>query len=219
MDEVLSVNDVGSSGSNGEMLGVGIKGLKGHTASTWVITDTTATSTTSTTEADTTITPQASSRRYRLHTFTMYKPDAMALASTPTTATTTTLVLAFPLDDHPVGIDNMDGNEDQSRHDETVFAWLPVVKAGLRFSLQADWDLTTSRQSLQEESGWNAWLLQAIPFLFLRAVEGDQVHLRGKIERYLPRMGEVMREAIWTHLARAILKVVKVSANLEREGC
>jgi hypothetical protein len=50
-----------------------------------------------------------------------------------------------------------------------VFTFLPVEDFGFRFLLQANFQLTSSRESIQHNSAWNQWLRDAVPDLFVEA--------------------------------------------------
>ena len=43
-----------------------------------------------------------------------------------------------------------------------VFAFLPVLDYGLRFVLQADWVLATSRETVLEDDAWNQWVCTTV---------------------------------------------------------
>ncbi|EOD41083.1 hypothetical protein EMIHUDRAFT_250928 [Emiliania huxleyi CCMP1516] len=50
-----------------------------------------------------------------------------------------------------------------------VFAFLPLRSYGMRFLLQADWVLPSSRESVDASSAWNQWLRSCVPDLFVEA--------------------------------------------------
>ncbi|MGQ9595639.1 MAG: sacsin N-terminal ATP-binding-like domain-containing protein [Anaerolineae bacterium] len=54
-----------------------------------------------------------------------------------------------------------------------VFAYLPTeLKSGLPFTVNADFLLSASRESIQVDRPWNKWLRDCIPDVFLDAFEG-----------------------------------------------
>eukprot|EP00754_Rhynchopus_humris_P016026 Rhum_TRINITY_DN14489_c1_g2::Rhum_TRINITY_DN14489_c1_g2_i1::g.92261::m.92261/K14440/SMARCAL1, HARP; SWI/SNF-related matrix-associated actin-dependent regulator of chromatin subfamily A-like protein 1 len=77
---------------------------------------------------------------------------------------TTELALAFPLDAPSSG----GGDE---REDMMVFAFLPLRTCGLKFVLQGDWAIPTSREDIDAGSPWNQWLRAKIPGLFVSALD------------------------------------------------
>lgn len=53
-----------------------------------------------------------------------------------------------------------------------LFAFLPVARFGLRFTLNADWVLSTTREALLSGHSWNRWLaLDLLPAAFIAARE------------------------------------------------
>ena len=75
----------------------------------------------------------------------------------------TELTIAFPLPESaetPTRLPFMD-----------VFAFLPLRSYGLAFVLQADWEVPSSRESIDASSAWNQWLRDETPTLFLDAAE------------------------------------------------
>ncbi|KAJ1407273.1 Histidine kinase/HSP90-like ATPase superfamily [Sesbania bispinosa] len=53
---------------------------------------------------------------------------------------------------------------------QPVFAFLPLRTYGLKFILQGDFVLPSSREEVDGDSPWNQWLLSEYPNLFVRAV-------------------------------------------------
>lgn len=53
---------------------------------------------------------------------------------------------------------------------QPVFAFLPLRNYGLKFILQGDFVLPTSREEVDSNSAWNQWLLSEYPSLFLAAL-------------------------------------------------
>ena len=70
-----------------------------------------------------------------------------------------------------------------------VCAYLPLRDCGLRFVLQADWDVPAARNQVKEDSAWNQWLREvaavavADAFQIAREVEGGR---DGELLRLLP---------------------------------
>ncbi|GFR44710.1 hypothetical protein Agub_g5710, partial [Astrephomene gubernaculifera] len=54
---------------------------------------------------------------------------------------------------------------------QPVFAFLPLRSYGLRFVVQGDWVVPSSRESLDADSPWNQNLRAQLPGLFLRALD------------------------------------------------
>jgi hypothetical protein len=79
------------------------------------------------------------------------------------TVLSTELTIAFPLPESaetPTKLPFMD-----------VFAFLPLRSYGLVFVLQADWEVPSSRESIDASSAWNQWLRDQTPALFLDAAK------------------------------------------------
>ena len=72
----------------------------------------------------------------------------------------TEVALAFPLDSEVSPLPPLE-----------VCAFLPLRTYGLRFLLQADFVVPSSRESVDASSEWNQWLRSEVPALFLRAAE------------------------------------------------
>ena len=80
-------------------------------------------------------------------------------------AATTTISLAFPVDDQLAPL--------RTAEAEHVFAYLPVTVAGLGFAINADFELVASRQDVNDSHSGNHMLLGRIPCLFVHAVLAD----------------------------------------------
>ncbi|CAH8850373.1 unnamed protein product [Trichobilharzia szidati] len=52
-----------------------------------------------------------------------------------------------------------------------IFAYLPVLSVGFRFCINADFDLTSSREDINSKSLWNCWLVDKIPNVFADMIE------------------------------------------------
>ena len=81
-------------------------------------------------------------RHYRLHSYTILKYKPAAAAAGTAGPATTTLSLAFPVDD--------DSKPTRSPEGELVFAYLPVTAAGFGFAIHADFELVASRQDVSD---------------------------------------------------------------------
>eukprot|EP00941_MAST-03F_sp_MAST-3F-sp1_P005670 g5670.t1 len=93
---------------------------------------------------------------------------------------TTELSIALPL---------LESSENTFEKKQDVFAFLPVCTYGLHFVLHADWDLTTSREALDEDSAWNQWLRECVPVLFIQAF-----HKHRTFVKMHPELKENLRE-------------------------
>lgn len=76
-----------------------------------------------------------------------------------TQQTSTELALAFSLD-----------NPKQPCQ-QPVYAFLPMRSYGLRFVLQADWQMPSSREAVDADSAWNQALRDQVPDMLLAAME------------------------------------------------
>ncbi|XP_028332404.1 uncharacterized protein LOC114481634 isoform X2 [Gouania willdenowi] len=78
----------------------------------------------------------------------------------------TEIALAFKLSRETTGSEILHQPEKQP-----VFAYLPLRSFGLRFIIQADFDIPSSREDVDRDSSWNQWLRSEIPQLFLQAMD------------------------------------------------
>ena len=101
-------------------------------------------------------------------------------------ATATRLECAFPLEGH------------QSQR--PVYAFLPVASYGLRFIIQGDFIVSSSREAIVEDSPWNQWLRDEIADLFVDSLQqfkqggaSDDAHVPNidAFYRFIPLDGEV----------------------------
>ncbi|XP_019445357.1 PREDICTED: uncharacterized protein LOC109349123 [Lupinus angustifolius] len=76
---------------------------------------------------------------------------------------TTEISLAFTLQES-------DNGYSPCLDQQPVFAFLPLRTYGLKFILQGDFVLPSSREEVDGDSPWNQWLLSEYPNLFVRAV-------------------------------------------------
>ncbi|KAK3280654.1 hypothetical protein CYMTET_11525 [Cymbomonas tetramitiformis] len=82
--------------------------------------------------------------------------------------TRTALALAFPLS--AAGAGGGQGAYATPCEQQAVFAYLPLRSYGLRFIVQADFVLPSSREEIDQDSAWNQWLLGRLPALFVEAL-------------------------------------------------
>ncbi|KDP39349.1 hypothetical protein JCGZ_01106 [Jatropha curcas] len=85
-----------------------------------------------------------------------------AHASRPTVQTTE-IAIAFTLEE----LDN--GDYHPCLDQQPVFSFLPLRTYGLKFILQGDFVLPSSREEVDKNDPWNEWLLTKFPGLFVRA--------------------------------------------------
>src|SRR5262249_39183151 len=52
-----------------------------------------------------------------------------------------------------------------------VYSFLPIRPYGFRFAVQGDFILASNREDILTDRPWNQWLRDAIPSLFMKAVE------------------------------------------------
>ncbi|KAG9138027.1 hypothetical protein Leryth_001292 [Lithospermum erythrorhizon] len=76
---------------------------------------------------------------------------------------TTEISIAFTLDE------TNEGQYIPHLNQQPVFAYLPLRTYGLKFILQGDFDLPSSREGVDGDSPWNQWLLSKFPSLFIDA--------------------------------------------------
>lgn len=76
---------------------------------------------------------------------------------------TTKIAIAFTLQKS----DN--GDYEPHLDQQPVFAFLPLRKYGLKFILQGDFVLPSSREEVEGDSAWNQWLLSEFPDFFIKA--------------------------------------------------
>lgn len=79
-----------------------------------------------------------------------------------------------------------------------IFAWLPVMRVGLPYLVQADWSLTASRQAIHTDSSWNQALRDAARDILLRAVRRERA-LAELVHTWLPKP-ELCHDVFWRPL-------------------
>nr|GFD14301.1 histidine kinase-, DNA gyrase B-, and HSP90-like ATPase family protein [Tanacetum cinerariifolium] len=108
---------------------------------------------------------------------------------------------------------------------QPVFAFLPLRNYGLKFIIQADFILPSSREEVDGDSPWNQWLLSEFPNLFLSAelsfcslpcfnenpAKGISVFMS-----FVPLGGEV--HGFFSCLPRIIISKLRMSNCLLLEG-
>ncbi|XP_056175766.1 protein NO VEIN-like isoform X2 [Syzygium oleosum] len=132
---------------------------------------------------------------------------------------TTEIALAFGLKE------STDGNYIPCLDMQPVFAFLPLRTYGLKFILQGDFVLPSSREEVDGDNPWNQWLLSEFPDLFVNA-EGSFCSLpcfRDNLGKavtaymsYVPLLGEV--HGFFSSLPRTIISQLRRSKCLLLEG-
>ncbi|KAL0904100.1 hypothetical protein M5K25_026173 [Dendrobium thyrsiflorum] len=128
---------------------------------------------------------------------------------------TTKITLAFPLEES-------ENSKYKAKLDQQhVFAFLPLRKYGLKFILQGDFILPSSREEVDGNSAWNQYLLSRMPELFVSAEESFcalpcfQENLGKAVTTFMsfvPLMGEV--HGFFSDLPRMISKELRRSKCL-----
>ncbi|KAL5702978.1 hypothetical protein ACHQM5_028128 [Ranunculus cassubicifolius] len=108
---------------------------------------------------------------------------------------------------------------------QPVFAFLPLRTYGLKFILQGDFVLPSSREEVDADNAWNQWLLGEFPSLFVSA-QKSFVDLRCFRKRpgravaaymcFVPLVGEV--HGFFSQLPRMIISKLRISNCLLLEG-
>ncbi|XP_042515046.1 protein NO VEIN [Macadamia integrifolia] len=132
---------------------------------------------------------------------------------------TTEIAIAFTLQES----DN--GDYKPKLEQQPVFAFLPLRTYGLKFILQGDFVLPSSREEVDGGSAWNQWLLSEFPHLFVSAEmsfcalpcfhesPGKAV---ATFMSFVPLDGEV--HGFFSHLPRMIISKLRMSNCLLLEG-
>lgn len=127
----------------------------------------------------------------------------------------TEISMAFPLDEAGQGcyIPYLEP--------QPVFAFLPLRTYGLRFIIQGDFALPSSREEVDASSPWNQWLLSQIPDLFLGAKESfcslpcfqeKPASAISAYMSYIPLIGEV--HGFFSGLPKMIILRLRMSSCL-----
>ncbi|XP_024517181.1 uncharacterized protein LOC9630255 [Selaginella moellendorffii] len=130
----------------------------------------------------------------------------------------TELALAFELKE------SRDGHYAALAVQQQVFAFLPVRSYGLKFVVQGDFILPSSREDLDRDSAWNQWLRAEVPKLFLQslhcfqssAVFGSRIEAISSYLSYVPVEGEVL--GFFSSVPRIILSLLRAAPCLPVEG-
>ncbi|KAI3980366.1 hypothetical protein MKX01_003905 [Papaver californicum] len=132
---------------------------------------------------------------------------------------TTEIAIAFTLDES--------ANAQYQPHleQQPVFAFLPLRTYGLKFILQGDFVLPSSREEIDGDSAWNQWLLSEVPNLFVSAQrsfcaipcfsERPGTALMSYMS-YVPLVGEV--HGSLSHLPLIIMSKLRASNCMLLEG-
>lgn len=108
---------------------------------------------------------------------------------------------------------------------QPVFAFLPLRMYGLKFIIQGDFVLPSSREEVDGDSPWNQWLLSEFPGLFVSAVksfcslpcfESCPGKAIATYMSYIPLIGEV--HGFFSSLPRLIISKLRMSNCLLLEG-
>ncbi|KAF5736629.1 hypothetical protein HS088_TW14G00776 [Tripterygium wilfordii] len=131
----------------------------------------------------------------------------------------TEIALAFTLQETD------DGSYSPYLEVQPVFAFLPLRTYGLKFILQGDFLLPSSREEVDGDSPWNQWLLSEFPGLFVNAQRSFcalpcfKENLGKAMAAYLsfvPLVGEV--HGFFSSLPRMIISKLRMSNCLLLEG-
>ncbi|KAI3980369.1 hypothetical protein MKX01_003908 [Papaver californicum] len=132
---------------------------------------------------------------------------------------TTEISIAFTLDE------SADGQYKPHLEQQPVFAFLPLRTYGLKFILQGDFVLPSSREEVDGDSAWNQWLLSEFPSLFVGAQRSFCAlpcfqESPGKAVvaymSFVPLVGEV--HGFFAHLPRMIISKLRISNCMLLEG-
>ncbi|CAN6722643.1 unnamed protein product [Malus baccata var. baccata] len=106
-----------------------------------------------------------------------------------------------------------------------VFAFLPLRTYGLKFILQGDFAITSSREEVDGDSPWNQWLLSEFPGLFINAERSfcalpcyreNPGRAVAAYMSFVPLVGEV--HGFFSSLPRLIISKLRMSNCLLLEG-
>lgn len=110
-------------------------------------------------------------------------------------------------------------------HQQPVFAFLPLRTYGMRFILQGDFVLPSSREEVDGDSPWNQWLLSEFPALFVNAEKSfcalpcfrdDPGKALAAFMSFVPLVGEI--QGFFSSLPRLIISKLRMSNCLLVEG-
>lgn len=132
---------------------------------------------------------------------------------------TTEITIAFTLQE------SNKGEYKPHLEQQPVFSFLPLRTYGLKFILQGDFILPSSREEVDGDNAWNQWLLSEFPALFVSAERsfcalpcfcdnpGKAVTV---YMRYVPLVGEV--HGFFSRLPHMIISKLRMSNCLLLEG-
>ncbi|KAM5562292.1 protein NO VEIN-like [Rosa sericea] len=132
---------------------------------------------------------------------------------------TTEISIAFTLKE----LDNGDYGPDLGQ--QPAFAFLPLRTYGLKFILQGDFVLPSSREEVDGDSPWNQWLLSEFPGLFVNAERSfcslpcfreNPGRAVAAYMSFVPLVGEV--HGFFSSLPRLIISKLRMSNCLLLEG-
>lgn len=132
---------------------------------------------------------------------------------------TTKIAVAFTLKECS------DGEYKPHLEQQPVFSFLPLRTYGLKFILQGDFVLPSSREEVDSDSAWNQWLLAEFPGLFvgaqrsfcgLRSFQGKPGRAVSAYMSFVPLVGEV--HGFFSQLPRMIISKLRISNCLLAEG-
>ncbi|KAK3004440.1 hypothetical protein RJ639_020202 [Escallonia herrerae] len=121
--------------------------------------------------------------------------------------------------------ESCDGNYIPNLEHQPVFAFLPLRTYGLKFILQGDFILPSSREEVTGDSPWNQWLLSEFPSLFVGALKSFHglscfKEKPGKavstFMSFVPLVGEV--HGFFASLPRMIISKLRMANCLLLEG-
>ena len=98
---------------------------------------------------------------------------------------------------------------------QNAFAFLPVREFGLKFIVQADFEIPSSRQDIDLDSAFNQWISVQMPQLFLRNLKSfeeilkDSVHAAIAFLNFLPLPNETF--GFFKPVAQKICELIKNS--------
>ena len=94
--------------------------------------------------------------------------------------------------------------KDLASEEQPLCAYLPVRPYGFRVILQANFELTTSRDNILESHEWNRWLRYQFTELFLRLVQTTP--FSSQLLELLPQEADLQVPAFWSHPVRLCLQ-------------
>ncbi|GAB4844079.1 hypothetical protein Ancab_014043 [Ancistrocladus abbreviatus] len=118
------------------------------------------------------------------------------------------------------------GSYDPYLEQQPVFAFLPLRMYGLKFIIQGDFVLPSSREEVDGDSPWNQWLLSEFPSLFVSAEKSfcaltcyreNPGKAISSYMSFVPLIGEV--HGFFSCLPRMIISKLRLSNCLLLEGC